>query len=133
VVIAPATAYRPLELYRGLGKNGGIVDYVLAQVSLQILIHSDRFPASFGQSSRQYNAGQFDSYYKSVKGYEAEIDPKYWIRITDKSRARYQEMSRLSRIDLVRDGIYDKKMMALLKRIRCQKNPELAECSLGEE
>lgn len=133
IVLAPATAYRPLELYRGLGKNGGIVDYVLAQVSLQILIHSDRFPANFGQSSRQYIAGQFDSYYKTVKGYEAEVDPKYWVRITEASRARYQEMSRLSRIDLVRDGIYDKKMMALLKKIRCQKNPELAECSLGDE
>ena len=133
VVIAPATAYRPLELYRGLGQSGGIVDYVLAQVSLQILIHSDRFPASFGQASRQYIAGQFDAYYKNVKGYEAEIDPKYWIRITDPSRARYQEMSRLSRISLVSDGIYDKKMMALLKRIRCKKNPELAECSLGDE
>lgn len=133
VVIAPATAYRPLELYRGLGKNGGIVDYVLAQVSLQILIHSDRFPDDFGQKSRQYIAGQFDSYNKTVKGYEAEVDPKYWVRITEASRSRYQEMSRLSRIDLVRDGIYDKKMMALLKRIRCQKDPGLAECSLGDE
>ncbi len=133
IVLAPATAYRPLELYRGLGKNGGIVDYVLVQVSLQILIHSDRFPATFGQTSRQYIAGQFDSYYKTVKGYESEVDPKYWVRITEASRARYQEMSRLSRIDLVRDGIYDKKMMALLKKIRCQKNPELAECSLGDE
>jgi hypothetical protein len=133
VVIAPAEAYRPLELYRGLGQKGGIVDYVLAQVSLQIIIHSDRFPASFGQNSRRYIASQFDSYNKSVKSYEAEIDPKYWIRITEASRARYQEMSRLSRIDLVKDGIYDKKMMAILKRIRCQKNPELAECSLGDE
>jgi hypothetical protein len=133
VVIAPASAYRPLELYRGLGKNGGIVDYVLAQVSLQIVIHSDRFPAGFGQDSRQYIADHFDSYNKTAKDYEAAIDPKYWIRITEASRARYQEMSRLSRIDLVSDGIYNKKMMALLKRIRCQKNPQLAECSLGDE
>ncbi|GAC1373203.1 MAG: putative multidrug efflux protein AdeT1 [Aquirhabdus sp.] len=133
IVVVPATAYRPLELYRGLGQNGGIVDYVLAQVSLQIVVHADRFPADFGQKSREYVAGQFSGYMKTVKGYESEVDPKYWVRVTDVNRARYQEMSRLSRIDLVRDGIYDKKMMSLLKKIRCQKDPTLAECSLGEE
>lgn len=133
IVVVPATAYRPLELYRGLGQNGGIVDYVLAQVSLQIVVHADRFPSDFGQKSREYIAGQFSAYMKTVKGYESEVDPKYWVRVTDANRARYQEMSRLSRIDLVRDGVYDKKMMALLKKIRCQKDPVLAECSLGDE
>lgn len=133
IVVVPATAYRPLELYRGLGQNGGIVDYVLAQVSLQIIVHADRFPADFGQKSREYIAGQFSAYMKTVKGYESEVDPKYWVRITDANRARYQEMSRLSRISLVREGIYDKKMMSLLKKIRCQKEPTHAECSLGDE
>lgn len=133
IVISPATAYRPLELYRGLGTSGGIVDFVLAQVSLQILIHSDRFPADFGQKSREYIAGQFNSYFKTVKGYEAEVDPKYWVRVTDANRTRYQEMTRISRIDLVHDGIYDKKMLSLLKKIRCQKDPTLAECSTGDE
>ncbi len=133
IVVVPATAYRPLELYRGLGQSGGIVDYVLAQVSLQIVVHADRFPADFGQKSREYVAGQFNAYMKTVKGYESEVDPKYWVRVTDANRARYQEMSRLSRIDLVRDGIYDKRMMSLLKKIRCQKEPTQAECSLGEE
>lgn len=133
IVIAPATAYRPLELFRGLGTAGGIVDFVLAQVSLQIVIHADRFPADFGQQSREYIANQFNSYYKTVKGYESEVDPKYWVRVSDANRARYQEMARISRIDLVRDGIYDKKMMSVLKKIRCQKDPSLAECSLGDE
>ena len=133
IVIAPATAYRPLELYRGLGKTGGIVDFVLAQVSLQIVIHSDRFPADFGQKSRELIAGQFNSYLKTVKGYESEIDPKFWVRISDTNRSRYQEMTRVSRIALVNDGIYDKKMLALLKKIRCQKDSTLAECSLGGE
>ena len=133
IVIAPAMAYRPLELYRGLGQNGGIVDFVLAQVSLQIVVHADRFPADFGQKSREYIAGQFSAHMKTVKGYESEVDPKYWVRVTDVSRNRYNEMARISRVDLVRDGIYDKKMMSLLKKIRCQKDPTLAECSSGGE
>ena len=133
IVISPATAYRPLELYRGLGKNGGVVDYVLAQVSLQIVIHADRFPATFGQDSRAYVAEKFDTYMKTVKDYENEVDPKYWVRITEAARARYQDMARTSRIDLINDGIYDKRMLGLLKKIRCQKTPGNAECSLGAE
>lgn len=133
IVVVPATAYRPLELYRGLGQSGGIVDYILAQVSLQIVTHADRFPADFGQKSREFIADQYNSYLKTVKGYESEVDPKYWVRVPDANRARYQEMSRMSRIDLVREGIYDKKMLSLLKKIRCQKDPSLAECSLGDE
>jgi len=133
IVIAPATAYRPLELYRGLGKNGGIVDYVLAQVSLQIVTHADRFPPEFGQASRDYVASKFDTYLKAVKDYENEVDPKYWVRITDAARARYQDMSRTSRIDLIKDGIYDKRMLNVMKKIRCQKTPALAECSFAAE
>ncbi len=133
IVIAPATAYRPLELYRGLGKTGGVVDYVLAQVSLQLMIHPDRFPTGFGQASRTYLASQYDAYFKTVQGYESEVDPAYWVRITADSRKRYQDMARTSRIDLIKDGIYDKRMMALLKKIRCQKEPSLAECSEGAE
>jgi len=133
IVISPATAYRPLELYRGLGKTGGIVDYVLAQVSLQLMIHPDRFPEGFGQASRTYLASQYDAYFKTVQGYESEVDPSYWVRITPDSRKRYQDMARTSRIDLIKDGIYDKRMMNLLKKIRCQKEPSLAECSEGAE
>ncbi len=133
IVISPATAYRPLELYRGLGKNGGVVDYVLAQVSLQVVIHADRFPPTFGQASREYVASKYDTYLKTVKDYESEVDPKYWVRITEGARARYQDMARTSRIDLINDGIYDKKMLGVLKKIRCQKTPTLAECSLSAE
>jgi len=133
IVIAPATAYRPLELYRGLGKHGGIVDFVLAQVSLQLVVHADRFPADFGQASRDYMASRYDIYLKAVKDYENEVEPSYWVRITETARARYQEMARLSRIDLVKDGIYDKRMLGVMKKIRCQKTPSLAECSLAAE
>ena len=51
VIAAPATAYRPLELYRGLGEKGGIPDFLVAQVFLQVVIRKERFPDGFGQKS----------------------------------------------------------------------------------
>ena len=50
VIAAPATAYRPLELYRGLGQNGGILIFLIAQVFLQVVLRHERFPEGFGQN-----------------------------------------------------------------------------------
>lgn len=133
IVVAPGTAYRPLELYRGLGSKGGIIEYVLAQVSLQVLIHPERFPQGYGQASREYVQSLFDRQLRLIERFESDIDPKYWIKVSDANQRRYDEMSRQSRINLISDGIYDQRMMALLKKIRCQKDPARPECSLTGE
>lgn len=133
IVVAPSTAYRPLELYRGLGSKGGIIDYVLAQVSLQVLTHPERFPTGFGQASREYVQSLFDRQLRMIERFESDIDPKYWVKVSDHDHRRYDEMSRLSRINLISDGIYDQRMMALLKKIRCQKDATRPECSLAGE
>lgn len=133
VIVAPATAYRPLELYRGLGVRGGIPDFLLAQVSLQVVIRKDSFPDGFGQKSRQYLSSQFDRTITIVKRYEHDVDPKYWMHIPDSDRPRYIAMMRSARIDLTKNGTYDKRMMMLLKKVRCQLAPADAECSDNQE
>jgi hypothetical protein len=133
IVIAPVTAYRPLELYRGLGTKGGIIDYVLAQVSLQVVVHPDRFPKGFGQASRTYTNSLFDRQLHMIERYEADVKAEYWIHVNDINTRHYDDMARTSRIALVQDGIYDPRMMALLRRIRCQKDATRAECSLTGE
>lgn len=133
IVIAPLIAYRALELYRGMGKNGGVIDFNLAQVSLQVLIHPERFPAGFGQKSREYLASMYDKQLKMIQNHYHEIADKDWVHITDANRDRYQNMARDARIRMIKDGIYDAKMMSLLRKIRCQMSPALAECSLSGE
>ena len=129
IIVAPATAYRPLELYRGLAKNGGIPDFVLAQVFLQVVIRKERFPDGFGQESRQYLSSQFDRVLAMLVRYERDIDPKYWLHIPDADRPRYLAMMREARIDLMKSGMYDKRMMSLLRKVRCQVEPQNAECT----
>ncbi len=129
IIVAPATAYRPLELYRGLGKGGGIPDFVLAQVFLQVVIRKERFPDGFGQQSRQYLSSQVDRVLAMIQRYEHDIDPKYWLHIPDEDRPRYFAMMREARIDLTKNGTYDKRMMSLLKKVRCQVDPQNAECT----
>ncbi|PTQ90994.1 putative solute-binding protein [Agitococcus lubricus] len=129
IIVAPATAYRPLELYRGLGTRGGIPDFLLAQVSLQLVLRKDRFPEGFGQKSREYFASQFDRVLAMVNRYEKDVNPKFWFHIPDEDRPRYIAMMRTARIDLMNNGTYDRRMMALLKKVRCQIEPQNAECS----
>ena len=134
IVIAPLAAYQALELYRGLGQKGGIIDYVLAQVSLQVIIDPDRFPAGFGQQSRQYmNQTLYPRAVSMLERYASFVDDKYWIKSTPPNLKRYDEMSRISRIGLIEQGIYNPKMMSLLKRIRCQHEPARSECSMQSE
>ena len=68
-----------------------------------------------------------------IKSAEAQIDPKYWMHIPAADQAKYVVLLRESRIALTQDGIYDKKMMAVLKKIRCKNNPTDSECSQNLE
>lgn len=40
---------------------------------------------------------------------------------------------REARILLSKDGFYDKRMMGILKRVRCKQDREEAECALTDE
>lgn len=133
ICFAPVMAYSALELYKGMQPNGGIVDYVLGQLTLQIITRQDRFPAGFGAKSRQYMLGQFDQAMRIIENAEKEVDQKWWVRIPEADRVRYDEMMRESRIALRDEGVYDADMMRLLRGIRCKLDASRAECVNPQE
>ncbi len=129
IVAAPAVAFKPLELYKGLGTRGAIPNFPLAQLTVQIVIRPEKFPANFGQKSREYVASRYDSSLALIKRAEAGIDPKYWMELPAADKQKYIAMLRQSRIALTKDGIYDKQSMHFLKVLRCHDTPSAAECS----
>jgi hypothetical protein len=133
ICFAPVMAYSALELYKGMQPSGGIVDYVLGQLTLQIITRQDRFPAGFGSKSRQYMLGQFDQAMRIIENAEKEVDQKWWIRIPEADRVRYDEMMRESRIALRDEGVYDADMMRMLRGIRCKLDASRAECVNPQE
>jgi hypothetical protein len=128
VAYAPAVAYKPLELYKGLEKNGGILRFVLAYMDFQLLIRADKFPAGFAQNSRAKIASYFDKVNEFVEKETNEIDPKYWIDLSDDAKQQYSGMLRDVRIQLRDQGVYDGKMLKLMRKLRCKANPVAAEC-----
>lgn len=140
IVAAPAVAFKPLELFKGLGPvgangltKGGIVRFPIVQITGNIIVHPDKFPAGFGQKSREYVVTQLDRAFNVIKKTEADIPTKYWMDIPDADKPGYVKLMRESRIALTQDGIYDKKMMSLLKKIRCKVDPASFECALTDE
>ena len=131
---APATAYKALELYKGIGKKGGVIQYPLAQLSLQILIRTEDFPADFPNASRAYAAKTFSKALKMVQSAEKSIPAKHWIEIPAKDKARYDEMFLNVRIGLRdKEKLYDRRMLTLLRKIRCKANGARAECAEKRE
>ena len=129
VIAAPAIAYEALELYKGLGENGAIVNFALAQITLQVIIRHAEFPEGFGQKSREYVWSQYDRSQELIDASTKAIKPGYWLELPEEDKMGYREMFRQSRIKLRDMGIYDGKMLTFLSRVRCSIDSSLAECT----
>jgi len=125
----PAPAYRPFELFRGLGTKGGIIKFPLAQGTLQVMLRVSKFPDGFTKQSRTYLAGQFDVGLAAVKRAEADIPAKYWIALDKPTMTRFDELFLDVRLRL-RDDVkaYDGTMLSALRKLRCSKDSSRAEC-----
>lgn len=133
ICFAPLAAYNPLELYKGLEPNGGIIDYVLGQLASVVFIKEDRFPKGYAQKSRVWLMGQYDRAMQIIKNAKDAVDPKWWIEIPPKDKAKYNQLMLKSRIKMASEGIYDKDMTHLLAKIRCHTDPTRAECANPQE
>ena len=121
IAYAPAIAYKPLEMYKGLGENGAILRY-------NLVFHREQFNDEYTQKSREFVAGLFDRAIKSIKQHTDEIEDHYWLDLPEAQQKEYNEMLRQVRITLRDEGVYDGKMLRLLKNLRCKADGSAAEC-----
>lgn len=133
IIGAPAVAYQPLELYKGLGTTGAIYRFPLIQLTGDIVIRKDKFPADFGAKSRVYIASQFDHAVTIVNRSEKAIPEKYWLDIPAADKVKYVALMREARIQLTKEGFYDPRMISMLKKVRCKIDPSIGECSESGE
>lgn len=129
VLPAPAVAYGPLELYRGLTPNGGIIRFPLSQISAQVIFWHERFPKEYGQKSREFFYANFDRALHEITKAESQIDEKWWVDIPDADKAQYDTLMDEVRIQAVQAGYWDGEMIKLQRRVRCKFDPKRAECS----
>lgn len=133
IIGAPAAVFRPLELHKGLGSKGAIVNYPILQVTGNVIIRKDKFPAGYGQKSRNWIKTQLPRANQILGKMKADIPAKYWMNVPEADKPGYQKLMRESRIALTKQGVYNKQMMKLLWQFRCKSNPKNFECSMQDE
>ncbi|MBQ9396097.1 MAG: hypothetical protein IJU23_11385 [Proteobacteria bacterium] len=134
ICYAPATAFKPLELEKGVKDKGGIIRYPIAQLTGQVLIHSSKFTPEFAQSSREYGSQNFGKILQLSTKSDASIASKYWIDIDKDAKARYDALFQDVRIKLRdEDKIYDKEMLGMMRRLRCKEDNARPECAQKRE
>ena len=139
IIAAPAMAYRPLELYRGVGSKGGVIRFPLLQATGTILVRRDLVLPKIPDlderlgAVRDYGLSFIDSLIERLKAAEKDIPPEVWVDLSADEQARYGRMLREARLRMTQDGVYDTNTMTLLKKVRCKHDPANEECSLFDE
>ena len=134
IITAPALAFKPLELSKGLGEYGGIYRLPLTQMTGTILINRTRLLKSIPDLDqkigkiRDYALKEMDKTIVYISKREQEIPAHFWLDLPANEQARYVQMMREARVQLTKEGVYDARMMALMKRVRCKIDPVSAEC-----
>lgn len=129
VIVAPLVAYDALELYKGLSPDGGIIDYPLAQLTIQLVAKKDRFPADMAQKSREYFYNNLNRITEQLDKEAEKVDKRWWVQIPDADQREYEVMMQEARDQLRDQGYYDPDMLGLLRKVRCKVDPARAECT----
>jgi TRAP-type C4-dicarboxylate transport system substrate-binding protein len=136
IITAPAVAFKPLELSKGLGEYGGIYRLPLTQMTGTILINRTRLLKRIPDLDqkigkiREYALKEMDQTISYIDKREQEIPEHFWLDLPASEQARYVQMMREARLQLTQEGAYDPRMMALMKKVRCKIEPTSAECSM---
>jgi hypothetical protein len=133
MIAAPTLAYKPLELSKGIGAKGGIARFPLMILTYQVVLNQAKFPAGFGEKSRNHWLSEFDRALLLIKNADAGIPAATWMELSPANVSRYNSILRESRIDIAEKGVYSKQGLKVIKKVRCAVNPAEAECAAGAE
>lgn len=133
MVTLPAVAFKPFELYKGIGKTGGVGRFPIMIPTVQVVVNKTKFPEGFGEKSRQYWLAQFDRAMSIIQQAEKGIPAAMWDDLPAESIPKYVIMFRESRIEIAKQGIYNKQGLNIIKRARCSINAADAECATKAE
>lgn len=129
VIAAPLAAYNALELYRGLSPDGAIIDYPLAQISMQLVARRDTMPREISQKSREYFFDNFDTVLEILNREAEHVDEKWFQPIPEEDQREYEVMMQDARVELRDEGYYDPEMLTLQRRVRCRLDAGRSECA----
>ncbi len=133
VLAAPLVAYEMLELYKGMSPNGGIIDYPLTQLTMQLVGRRSSFPQEIAQLIREASFEKFDEIAAFLEREVARIPEKWMVSIPEQDKQEYEVMMTEARIALRDIDYYHGDMLALQRNVRCRLTPDRPECTAMTE
>ena len=97
------------------------------------MLNKTKFPAGFGQQSRTWFAGRINMAMATLNRYERGVPESRWTLVNAENQVGYLRLMRQMRLEFVNNGVYNKKMSNLLKKLRCQQDPTNFECMMSGE
>ncbi len=94
VIAAPAYAYKPLEIERGIASGGAMFSFPVVNITGDLIIRPEKFPTNFGIRSREWFITQLPKSFAMVKRLENEIPAKYKLKLPKEDEVRYQQILR---------------------------------------
>ncbi|MFT0138304.1 putative solute-binding protein [Alcanivoracaceae bacterium MT1] len=133
VLAAPIVAYEVMELHKGMNPNGGIINYPLAQITMQLIGRADKFPNEVAQLVREEFLKGYDTVMARLEEEKAKVPDRWWIEIPEKDKREYELMMQDARLTLREKGYYSADMLTLERKVRCKLEPGRAECANPKE
>lgn len=133
VLPAPLVAYEVLELYKGMTPNGGIVRFPLAQMTMQVIGRTDKFPNELAQLVREVFLENYDLIMTRLGEETDKVPAHWWIDIPQRDQREYEIMMQQARLHLRDREYYDPDMLTLQRKVRCKFDASRSECVNPEE
>ena len=125
----PAIIFEIMELHKGLDPAGAIIEAPLIQSNVQLVGRISALPEGFAQKSREYFIKNFDLSMRVIQAAEKNIPRRYWLPVPKCSVLELEEQARKVRLNFREKGIYDGKMLTLLRKVRCKIDGARSECT----
>ncbi|CBL43592.1 RND type efflux pump involved in aminoglycoside resistance [gamma proteobacterium HdN1] len=128
----PAIVYDLMELHKGIGTKGGILSVPLIQSNNQFVARWSKLPEGFAQKSREFFVNNFDKNLAVIRTAEDKIPKNLWVSLPDSRMGEYDLQTRNIRLKFRSQNIYDAKMLTLMRKVRCQLDATLGECTAAD-
>ncbi|ASP40127.1 hypothetical protein CHH28_16235 [Bacterioplanes sanyensis] len=125
-ILAPMAVYPVMSGH--LQGPISIFDAPVAQSTIQLIGHRDRFPTGLAQILREDFLFKFDSYMRRVDKERSAIPAGTWKSVPAGLQMQLAQNWQQLRQQLSDDGLYDADMLRLQRKVRCRLQPQLGEC-----
>lgn len=128
LVPAPLIVYKPFEVEKIIGTQGGIINYPLALVTMNFILSKGNYPNDFAQKSRQWFSQRSGQMIKNVMRWDATVPKRVMYDISDIDRSGYDMLLAQLRKEFIENKTYDASMMILINHLRCAQDSQFIDC-----